>query len=182
MNINKFIPLICEKTIFDIDYIKLYESGKRYILTDLDNTIIPYDISMPDEKIKSFFEELKKIGFKIIIISNNKEYRIKPFSEAVDVDYVCSAKKPLKCGLKKAYKKLGNKVDKQEIVAIGDQIITDVYGARRFKIDVILVHPIKKKSEKWYTKFNRKLENKVIKIIKKKNPEMYKEIMEKHEY
>ena len=46
MNINKFIPLMCEKTIFDIDYIKLYESGKRYILIDLDNTIIPYDISM----------------------------------------------------------------------------------------------------------------------------------------
>lgn len=180
MNINKFIPLMCEKTIFDINYNKLYESGKRYILTDLDNTIIPYDISMPDEKIQKYFEELKKIGFTILIISNNKEARIKNFANAVNVDYVYSAKKPLKGGFKKAYKKIG-KVNKSEIVAIGDQIITDVFGANRFKIDVILVKPIKKKSEKWYTKFNRKLENKVIKIMKKKNPDVYKEIMDKHE-
>lgn len=180
MNIRKFIPLMCEKTIFDIDYNKLYESGKKYILTDLDNTIIPYDISMPDEKIKDYFENLKKIGFEIIIISNNKKHRIQPFAEEVDVNYVYSAKKPLKFGLKKAHKKL-NKVNKNEIVAIGDQIVTDVFGANRFKIDVILVKPIKKKSEKWYTKFNRKLEQKVIKIMKKKNPIMYKEIMEKHE-
>ncbi len=180
MNINKFIPLMCEKTIFDINYNKLYESGKRYILTDLDNTIIPYDISMPDEKIQKYFEDLKQIGFTIIIISNNKEPRIKNFANAVNVDYVYSAKKPLKGGFKKAYKKIC-KVNKSEIVAIGDQIITDVFGANRFKIDVILVKPIKKKSEKWYTKFNRKLENKVIKIMKKKNPDVYKEIMDKHE-
>ena len=111
MNIRKFIPLMCEKTIFDIDYNKLYESGKKYILSDLDNTIIPYDISMPDEKIKDYFESLKKIGFKIIIISNNKKHRIQPFAEVVGVDYVYSAKKPLKFGLKEAHKKL-NKVNK----------------------------------------------------------------------
>ena len=50
-----------------------------------------------------------------------------------------------------------------------------------FKIDVILVKPIKKKSEKWYTKINRKFEQRVIKVMKKKNPIMYKEIVEKHE-
>ena len=39
---SKFIPTIYKETVFDVDYTKLYESGIRLILTDLDNTLVSY--------------------------------------------------------------------------------------------------------------------------------------------
>ena len=45
---------------------------------DLDNTLIPYDIFNMNEKIEVLFEEIKSIGFKLILISNNskKEWKL----------------------------------------------------------------------------------------------------------
>ena len=190
MLIDKFIPNIIEKTIYDINFSDIYASGKRYILTDLDNTIIPYDLDFPNEKIKKWFDELNNLGFKVLIVSNNHKERVSKFANSIGADYIYSAKKPLKFGLKKALKIIKNKYHnelklddiKKKTITLGDQLMTDVFGSNRIKIDSILVHPIKKKSEHWYTKVNRKLEQHVIKKIKKKYPNIYKEIKEKHEY
>ena len=73
VNDNKFIPDIYEETVFDVDYIKLYESGIRLILTDLDNTLVSYKDDVVSEKLLSWFNERKKEGFEIMIISNNSK-------------------------------------------------------------------------------------------------------------
>lgn len=181
MNVKKYMPSIVEHTIYDVDFQKVYDSGKRYILIDIDNTLLPYDEYDANDKIKELVFNLQKKGFKIILISNNHTKRVKRFAESVNLDYIANALKPLKFGFKKAYKRFG-RPDKKEIISVGDQIVTDVFGSNRFKIDVILVHPIKKKSEKWYTKINRHFERKAIKKISKVNPILYQEIKEKHEY
>ena len=90
-------------------------------------------------------------------------------------------KKPLKCGLRKALKYLDVK-NKNEVISVGDQLMTDVLGSKRSNIDCILVKPLKKSNEKWYTKLNRKNEKHVLKRIKKFNEQIYREIEEKHEY
>jgi len=174
--VEKFIPFLCRKTVYDIDYSKLYENGRRILLIDLDNTLIPYDEQLPDENLIALFNNLKEKGFNIIIISNNRAERVKRFAEAVDCEFIYSALKPLKHGYQRALKKLYD-YDHKEIISIGDQIMTDVLGSSRLGLDCILVKPIKKKSEKWYTKVNRKFENLVLKRIKKKYPEKYNEIM-----
>lgn len=174
--IANFIPLECHKTVYDIDYSKLYEKGRKIILLDLDNTLIPYDQSEPNEKLISFFKDIHEIGFKIMIISNNRKRRVKAFADIVKCDYVYTAMKPLKRGYKKAIKMLKTP-EKHEILAIGDQIMTDVLGSSGVGIDCILVKPIKKKTEKWYTKVNRMLENRVLRKMKKHNFEMYEKII-----
>jgi predicted HAD superfamily phosphohydrolase YqeG len=65
---------------------------------------------------------------------------------------------------------------KNEIIAVGDQLMTDVLGGNRFGIDVILVKPLKKKSEKWYTKLNRFNERQVLNSLKRHYPEVYQKI------
>jgi predicted HAD superfamily phosphohydrolase YqeG len=55
--------------------------------------------------------------------------------------------------------------------------MTDVYGAKRSGLDIILVQPVKIKTEKWYTKVNRFLEKKVLNRIKNINHEMYEKII-----
>lgn len=178
--VTKFIPKKCVESVYDIDFNKLYDEGKKYILCDVDNTLIPYDIFYADDKLRELLKNIQVIGFTIMFVSNNRNERIGNFSKDLGINYITSAKKPLKKGFKKALKLLSVK-NKNEVITIGDQLMTDVLGSNRMNLDCILVRPLKKSSEKWYTKFNRKMEKHALKRIKKYNPSIYKEIEEKHE-
>lgn len=172
---KKFIPDYHLKTFGDIDFDRLLLEGTDVLLIDVDNTLIPYDKHDPDETLKQTFAGLKEKGFHIVLISNNHKPRIKRFSEQLSLPYVYSAKKPLKGGFKKALKKLDNPNPKQVIV-IGDQLMTDVFGAKRMGFKAIWLSPIKRKTEKWYTKLNRKMEKTMLDKIKKKAPETYQNL------
>ena len=178
--LSSYLPVDCQKTIYDIDYSKLYEKGRKIILLDLDNTLIPYDVSEPSPEHISYFKKLQEIGFKVLIISNNHKPRVQLFADKVNCEYIYSAMKPLRRGYKKAIKLL-NTPEKHEIISIGDQIMTDVLGSSKVGVDCILVRPIKKKSEKWYTKFNRAIEKMVLNKIKKRKPEIYQKIKQLEE-
>lgn len=171
------IPTSCANTVFDIDYETLYSKGKRYILTDVDNTLITYQETLPSEELLQLRKRLSQIGFEVHVISNNHGNRITNFALAFEAkSYVSSAHKPLKWGFKKSLKKMGYP-KKSEVIVIGDQLMTDVFGATRVGLDVILVKPLKLKTEKWYTKMNRRLEQHALKGIKTINSEAYVEIM-----
>ena len=58
-------------------------------------------------------------------------------------------------------------LNENEIASVGDQIFTDVIGAKRCKMKSILVKPINSK-EFWYTKWKRPMEAFVIKMYLKK--------------
>lgn len=173
--INKYIPYGCYMTIFDIPFNKLYENGKKKILIDVDNTMLPYDLEYPTEEIKTLFNEVKKIGFEIVLLSNNNKIRVSKVASELNIDYFAKAYKPLKKGFKRALKKL--KCEKDEVITIGDQLMTDVLGSNRCNLDAILVKAIKRKTEKWYTKLNRKREENVLKRIEKIDKNIYLEIM-----
>lgn len=175
--IKHFIPYDCYKTVFDIDYNKLYEDGKRIILMDIDNTLLPYGVEEPYEELVNLINGIMNRGFKIVFISNNRETRVKPFALRFNCSYVYSAWKPMKKGYKKALK-LTNHQSLDEIIAIGDQVMTDVLGANKVGIKCILVKPLKIINEKWYTKLNRKIENSIIKRLKKKHYDVYLKIKE----
>lgn len=177
MGFKKFVPNEVYRTVFDIDFKKLYEEGKRIILTDVDNTLASYDEIGPSEQLLVLHQQLHQMGFKLYLISNNNDLRLRKFSETfTNEGYIAKARKPLRRGFQRALKLINRPLT--EVVVIGDQLMTDVYGAKKCGLDVILVRPIKKESEKWYTRFNRYLEAKIIKKIKKHNPEIYDKIIE----
>lgn len=166
---EKFIPNEFHNSFFDIDFNALYTKGYRTILSDLDNTLISYDDHKPTDELLEKFKELEEIGFEFRLISNNVPDRIKVFCEGVDVVGFGNARKPLLFGIKKAF----NSIDNGELdrtIIIGDQIMTDIWAANRFDAYSILVNPIKKKTEKWYTKINRKIEQKMLKKIQNRYP------------
>lgn len=173
---RKFIPNEYHETFYDIDFKKLYSEGYRLIITDLDNTLISYDEEVANDIIKNKFKELKEIGFEIKLVSNNVPKRINKFIKDLDADGFANARKPLLIGLKKAWKSSKEHTAIKNTVIIGDQLMTDIYGANRFKAYSILVDPIKKKTEKWYTKFNRKIEMKMLKKIEKNKNETFKSL------
>ena len=171
---NKFIPHIYKESVFDIDYIKLYESGIRLILTDLDNTLVSYKDDIVSEKLLTWINERKEEGFEVMIVSNNsKESRVLNFATKLDIKYIARAMKPLKGGFKKILKLASRKYNPNEIAAIGDQLMTDVFAANRMNYTSILVKAIDRKTETWTTRFNRTLERHVLKVIEKKYPETF---------
>lgn len=172
----KFIPDEFHDTFFDIDFKELYQKGYRVILTDLDNTLITYEESKITDKILKKLDSLEKIGFELFIVSNNHQIRIDAFLEGTSYSGIGQARKPLTSGIKKALKLSEREYFLDEIVIIGDQLMTDVYGANRYGAYSVLVNPIKRKTEKWYTRFNRKIESKMLKEIETKYKEKYNEL------
>ena len=129
---------------YEIDFDKLYKQGYRGIIFDIDNTLVPHG-APADERAISLFTHLKEIGFSCMLLSNNKEPRVKMFNDAVDVDYIYKAGKPKPSGYKKAMHRLGTTTD--NTLFVGDQIFTDIVGANLAGIRTILVKPIHPKEE-----------------------------------
>ena len=103
--------------------------------------------------------------FKVIILSNSGKKRLTPFKEILNVDVACSSRKPLK----KKYIKIMNiyGFKPEEIACVGDQLMTDIFGANRNGCVSILVNSIGSK-EPITTKINRTMENIILKRLTKK--------------
>ena len=178
---KNIIPDDYVSSIFDIDYNKLYSNGKRLILTDLDNTLISYKATEPTDELYKWKSELEGMGFEIIIGSNSGKKRVKHFANMLGIKYVNLSTKPLKRGFKKALKIASTKYKKEEVVVLGDQLLTDVYGAKRMKLSMVLVKAIDNKTERLVTKHNRKNEDKMLKKVCKKNYGLYLVKLKKYE-
>ena len=139
-----FYPDEIKDSAYVVDYERLFEEGYRGIIYDIDNTLVMHGYPADDRAIE-LFERLKKIGFSITLLSNNKEGRVKMFNDAVNVNYIYKAGKPSKKGYMKAMQDMGT--DISNTVFIGDQLFTDVWGAKRCYIRNILVLPIDKHEE-----------------------------------
>lgn len=174
---QKCIPSDYVTSIFDIDYKKLQKQGIKSLFFDLDNTIIAYDETELSKTHLTFFNELKK-DFNLVIISNSGYNRVSKALNKLDVFYVYHSAKPTKIGLKKALKMIQTK--KEETLLIGDQLMTDVLGASRFGISSILVKAVKRKSDRWMTRINRRLEKSVLRKIMRKEPVLYQERLSKY--
>ena len=141
---DRFFPDRYVASTYVIDFEKLYEEGYRGLIFDIDNTLVPHG-APADARAIALFDRLKKIGFKCCLISNNQEPRVKMFNEPIQVDYVYNAHNPSTKNYRNAMEIMGT--DETNSVFIGDQLFTDVWGAKRTGISNILVKPIHPKEE-----------------------------------
>lgn len=141
---NKFFPDDYVASTYMIPFEKLYEEGIRGLIFDIDNTLVPHG-APADDRAKKLFARLKEIGFHCCLISNNQEPRVKMFNEEIQVDYIFNAHKPSTKNYIKAMERMGT--DTSNTVCVGDQLFTDVWGAKRAGIRNILVKPIHPKEE-----------------------------------
>ena len=113
-----------------------------------------------------FFGKVMGVRALISYEGTNASELVQDFHTAVD-DYLILARKPFTRRTKKFL--LKNNINKEEVVWIGDQLLTDVSCANKLDIDCVLVKSISRKSEKWYTKINRLREKRVLNKIAKKD-------------
>lgn len=141
---NKFFPDEYVASTYVIPFEKLYEEGYRGVIFDIDNTLVPHG-EPADERAKALFDRLKAIGFESCLLSNNQEPRVKMFNEEVQTNYIFNAHKPSTKNYKHAMELMNTNCD--NTLFIGDQLFTDVWGAKRTGIRNILVKPIHPKEE-----------------------------------
>lgn len=141
---QRFYPDNEVENAYDIDYDALYNKGYRGVIFDIDNTLVPHGAPADDRAI-ALFERLRQIGYQTVLLSNNKEPRVKPFADNVGSLYVFKAGKPGRKGYAKAMAEMGT--DPAHTLFVGDQLFTDVWGAKRMKIVTYLVKPIHPKEE-----------------------------------
>ena len=129
---------------YEIDFEAFYGRGIRGVIFDIDNTLVPHD-APADGRAIALFERLHRMGCRTMVLSNNKEPRVKSFADKVKTEYLYKAGKPGRAGYRKAMERMGT--DEKTTLFVGDQLFTDVWGAKRSGIYAILVKPIHPKEE-----------------------------------
>ncbi len=126
------------RSAYEIDYERLYRQGFRGIVYDIDNTLVLPD-APADERAKALVGRLLDIGFRVTVVSNNQEDRVRSFAEEVGADWVAKALKPFPDGYRRACTVMNTKPE--ETLCIGDQVFTDIWGANRLGMHSILTCP-----------------------------------------
>ena len=111
-----------------IDLDRLMESGIKGIVIDLDNTIVSEDDRYLSPHAIAWIAQAKKLGLKLFILSNGKRhYRVRYWSEYLDIPAISPARKPFSAAFCKAMADM--QLAPERVVAIGDSLHTDILGA-----------------------------------------------------
>lgn len=159
-----FTPDIYAENIHKIDLDKLLEKGIKGVILDIDNTLESHKVPKATKKTLEFLKNLEDKGFKICLISNGKHERVKIFNEDLGYFAMAKAGKPKKCGYKKAMEEM--ELNPWEVAMVGDQLFTDVFGAKRCKMTSVLVEPIESiENGFFYIKrfFEKRIKEKIVK-------------------
>lgn len=159
------IPDYYYPDIYSINYEKLQERKIDTLLFDVDNTIAFVDDIMISKQTIKLFEKLKKT-YKILLLSNNHEERVKLISQKLGVKMLAQADKPEKKAYEQALQILNAK--EKNTAAIGDQMLSDIVGAKKINITAILVDQLSSKNN-LQTGLAQKLQKFIVKKLNKEN-------------
>ena len=130
------------------------------IIIDLDNTLVGYGQEHFSEEDAAWIGAALARGFRICLVSNNFTGRVGRIAQELGVPGISSALKPLPRGFVQALRVLGTPKDRT--VVVGDQLFTDVLGAKLIGLRCILTEPLV--AHDWYgTRVLRLLERVLFK-------------------
>lgn len=138
-----FYPDSCADSVHDMDWEYLAKT-KRGVIFDIDNTLALHG-EPADTRTVELFERLRGLGMETCLLSNNKEPRVASFAGQVKSRYIYKADKPSRKGYRRAMELMGTTAE--ETLFVGDQLFTDVWGAKRTGVESVLVKPINPKEE-----------------------------------
>ncbi|HOM03069.1 MAG TPA: YqeG family HAD IIIA-type phosphatase [Acetivibrio sp.] len=161
--LEKFYPDLQANRVQDIDLDFLIKKNIKGLILDIDNTLVPEHMEEADENAIAWIEKVKKMGFRVCIVSNASEKRVVKFNDKLNVDVIHRASKPNRKSFLKAMEIMNTKAS--ETAVIGDQIFTDIYGGNKVDVFTILVNPIDKR-EYFFVRLKRIAEKIVLAKMK----------------
>ena len=162
---KRFIPFAHSQSIYEIDPEFYKKQGVKTLFMDLDNTLDSYKARTPKAETISYVRKLKESGITPVIISNNKAKRVCGYADALGVEFLSSARKPFSKRLKKEIAKRG--LTNDDVMLVGDQMMTDILAAKGAKIRVVLTEKLVKEDQ-WTTHINRIFDRPIRKYHRKR--------------
>ena len=161
---EKFYPDFMFDRVEDIPVELLKSERIKLLILDMDNTLIDED-KIYTINLKKWMRNVKRSGIDMYILTNSiTSGVVKKIAKDFGINYMYNAAKPFLKGYKKIAKITG--IEKENIMMIGDQLFTDVWGGKRFGVKTLLVKPIKKQ-EIFLTRMKRPLERLILKSYEK---------------
>lgn len=124
----------------------------RAVFSDLDNTLLAWNKFETAKEMDRFNQRLAHAGIKLVVISNNNGQRVGKVLDPYHISFVAKSKKPLPFAITKERKRLG--LSKEQVMMVGDQLITDMQAGNLAGVRTVLVKPLIK-TDKWNTRINR---------------------------
>ena len=82
--LKRFYPDEEINSVYELNFQSLYDEGYRGVIFDIDNTLVPHG-APADEQAVALFNTLRDVGFQSMLLSNNKEPRVKMFNDKVNI-------------------------------------------------------------------------------------------------
>jgi len=131
----------------DIGVPDLEAMGVSGVLLDIDGTLTPETADDIVESVFQWMDGLKKAGVRLFFLSNSRRpERVRRFAQRAGSDWIHLARKPLRVGFIEASRRLG--LPPEKLAVVGDQIFTDMLGARLCGMKGILVESLDR--DLWY--------------------------------
>jgi HAD superfamily phosphatase (TIGR01668 family) len=126
----------------------LTAEGIKGLILDIDYTLAPKYMPLPEDTVREFIEQLKSAGVRLYIVSNNSRDRVSRFAQVLGLPYISHGFKPFPRSFARAVRRMG--LEKSEVAAVGDQIYTDVCGAHMAGLKAWLLLPTGPKKSFFY--------------------------------
>ena len=133
-----FRPKYTIDTIYNLDPRKLNKMGIKAVFSDLDNTLLAWNK----------FET----AITLVVISNNNAQRVGKVLDPYHIEFVAKSRKPLPFAITK--KREAMHLKKDQVMMVGDQLITDKQAGNLAGVETDLVKPLVE-TDKWNTRINR---------------------------
>ncbi len=137
----------------------IIEEGLSNVLLDVDNTILTRDTHEIPRDVGFWLSTARNAGLQFCLLTNNWHSNVYELAASLDLPIVGNALKPLPPGYLMALRKIG--AQRKNTVVIGDQLLTDVFGAHFVGMKAYLLRPLVKHDLK-HTLLLRNLENIIL--------------------
>ena len=127
--------------------------------------MVEWDRPLATPEVENWLKRLQEAEIQVTVVSNNNKERVDRFCSPLDIEFICSARKPTNRAFLQAVRQMN--VTIAETVVIGDQLFTDVLGGNRLGFHTILVVPVAQTDGFW-TRFNRQLERVALNWMERK--------------
>ncbi|MFC6322216.1 YqeG family HAD IIIA-type phosphatase [Companilactobacillus baiquanensis] len=157
-----FKPYIMLNKITDIDAQDLKKLGITTIMTDLDNTLLPWDSNDYNLSLRKWLNQMNRANVEVMVVSNNSYERVEKAVLDLPVSIVARAVKPLPFVIMKHLHEM--QIDPQSVLFVGDQVMTDVLAGNMSGLKTVLVKPLVNTDAK-KTRVNRFFERPLLKFM-----------------
>lgn len=159
---------ICS-SVHEIDYERLKRAGYRALVFDIDNTLGEWGCRALPQETSELLHRLKMRGFALGFLSNDGgEDRHLLKTQLRSWPIVWRARKPCTGSYKTMLGLLQS--PREHAAMIGDQLFTDILGAKRAGLYAILVAPVKLSSDSCWAKLRRPLERLFLRLFSGEDP------------